>query len=548
MHWIEKIVEDLENYLVTIKNKSKDDTVIINGGLSVSGLQHIGRLRGEVIISEVVRKLLEKKGYKVKQYLVLYTQDAWKGKESQINSFENPNEGKKYVGWPLIKVRDPKSCHANWVEHYWQDFGGYLDKFTDGKIEVITTSELYKTSLRELVEEAINKKEKLRIVINKYRGRNPYSEEWIPFEPVCQNCGRIDKAKATYYNPESKEVEYLCENCGYKGKTSITDGKLNWRIEWASIWKALNIDFEPFGKDHATPGGSRDSCVDLSINVFENKPPMGLAYEWVSLRIQGKEFDMGSSDFLGITPKDWFHIAHPEILRFLYLRENPRRKVVIDLLLIPNYYEEFYKAENLYYEAINKKGGLDKLPDNEYELAKTYELSLLNPPPKEKPLQPSYFTLALAVQLVPRENLTENVIKRLKSSKIVTKELSQTDYKRIEETAWRARNWIDRYAPESLKFSIVSELHEEIKNKLSFKDYLISLGEELLRLGDEWSEATIKESMIKVTTRLSDEEKKAFYREFYSIIIGKDHGPRAAPLIEILGPEFVKKRFIEDLS
>jgi hypothetical protein len=36
------------------------------------------------------------------------------------------------VGWPLIRVPDPKGCHSNWVEHYWEDFGGYLDKFTDG--------------------------------------------------------------------------------------------------------------------------------------------------------------------------------------------------------------------------------------------------------------------------------------------------------------------------------------------------------------------------------------------------------------------------------
>lgn len=547
MHWIDKVVEELENYLSSVKNKSVEDEVIINGGLSVSGLQHIGRLRGEVIISETVRRLLEKKGYRVKQYLVLYTQDAWKGKESQISSFGNRDEGRKYVGWPLIKVPDPYKCHANWVEHYWEDFGGYLDKFTDGKIDVLMTTELYKTDLKGVVKEAIDKREKLRLVVNKYRGRNPYPEGWIPLEPVCENCGRIDKTKAVKYYPESEEVEYVCESCGFRGKTRIYNGKLNWRIEWASIWKALDIDFEPFGKDHATPGGSRDSCVDLSINVFDAKPPMGLPYEWVALRKDGKEFDMGSSDFLGITPKDWYQIAHPEILRFLYLRENPKKKVVIDLSLIPTYYEEFYRAEDLYYKGVNELGGLDKLPENEYEVARTYELSLLAPPPAERPLQPSYFTLALAVQLVPEKGLTENIVKRLKSAKIINKELSHYDYKRIEEMGWRAKNWVEKYAPPHIRFTILKDVSPELKERLRFRGLLMKLGEELLGLGEGWGEGAIKEAMIKVTQNLSESEKKAFYKEFYTIIVGKEYGPRAAPLIEILGPEFVKRRLLEDL-
>jgi lysyl-tRNA synthetase class 1 len=548
MHWIEKVVEELENYIATTKNKTKQDTIIINGGLSVSGLQHIGRLRGEIIVSETVRKLLERKGYRVKQYLVLYTQDAWKGKESQVMSFGDEREGRKYAGWPLIRVPDPKKCHANWVEHYWEDFGGYLDKFTDGKIEVVTTTELYKTKLKDIVKEAINKKEKLRLTINKYRGRNPYPEEWIPFEPICDKCGRIDKAKAIKYYSETEEVEYTCENCGRRGKTSIANGKLNWRVEWASIWKALNIDFEPFGKDHATPGGSRDSCVDLSINVFETKPPMGLAYEWVSLRVNGKEFDMGSSDFLGITPKDWYQVAHPEVLRYLYLKEHPRRKVVIDMTLIPNYYEEFYRAESLYYDAMKTHGNLESLPENEYEIAKTYELSMLEPIPSEKPLQPSYLTIALAVQLVPPDNLAENVVKRLKSSRIIPQQLRPFDKKRITDIAWRTKNWVEKYASPQIRFTLLQQLSEELKAKLMYRDLLLRLGEELLKLGENWSEESIKDVMIKVTQGLKDDEKKAFYKEFYMIIIGKEFGPRAAPLIEILGQDFVKKRFIEDLS
>jgi len=541
-------VEELEKYLATARGKTRGDVVVINGGLSVSGLQHIGRLRGEVVTSEAVRKLLLKRGYAVKQFLVLYTQDAWKGKEPQLAAFKGKKEeAKAYTGWPLAKVPDPEGCHRNWVEHYWEDFGGYLDKFTDGDIEVVTTTELYKGPLKELVKEAIAKRESLRLVVNKYRGRNPYPEGWIPIEPVCEKCGRIDTTKALKYIPESEEVEYVCENCGHRGKTSITNGKLNWRIEWASIWKALGIDFEPYGKDHATPGGSRDSCVDISVNVLNNAPPLGLAYEWVSIRVGGAEYDMGSSDFIGMTPKEWYQIAHPEVLRFLYVREVPQRKVVIDPVQVPSYYDQFFRAESAYYRGISL-GGIDKLSESEYQVAKAYELSLLEPPPESMPVQPPYLTIALAVQLVPKENLAENVIKRLRGSRILPENLGERDYRRLREMAWRARNWVERYAPDSVKFEVLAEVPESLKKSLKYRDYLVKMGEELEKLADNWSEDSIKQAMMRATSELSDEEKREFYREFYLVTLGRERGPRAAPLLEVLGPEFALKRYVKELS
>jgi lysyl-tRNA synthetase class 1 len=122
VHWIIELADKLEKRV-----KGKKGPVIFNGGLSVSGLQHIGRLRGEVLIGEGVRKVLEKRGYKTRQYIVLYTQDAWKGTEEQLKAFGDVKKGRMHIGKPLIRVPDPFGCHSNWVEHYWEDFGGVLD-------------------------------------------------------------------------------------------------------------------------------------------------------------------------------------------------------------------------------------------------------------------------------------------------------------------------------------------------------------------------------------------------------------------------------------
>ena len=112
--------------------------LVVNAGLSVSGLQHVGRLRGEITLSHLLTRSLQQEGRTILQSLVLYTQDEWKGKEGQVGQFRN-EDGRQYTGRRLIDVPDPFGCHRNWVEHYWQDFGGVLDRFAPG-IRIVTTT------------------------------------------------------------------------------------------------------------------------------------------------------------------------------------------------------------------------------------------------------------------------------------------------------------------------------------------------------------------------------------------------------------------------
>jgi len=208
VHWIDALADWLE---ARLKRRGKK-TYVFNGGLSVSGLQHVGRLRGEVIIPETLRRILSKRGLSIVQYLTLYTQDAWKGKESQLKAFPNPEEARKYTGWPLIRVPDPQGELASWVDRFWLDFGPYISEFTDGKIEIVTTTELYKGKLREFVKLTLEKRDEIRDIVNKYRGRKPYPKGWIPFEPICARCGRIDTTEAIEVDLNEERVRYKCRN------------------------------------------------------------------------------------------------------------------------------------------------------------------------------------------------------------------------------------------------------------------------------------------------------------------------------------------------
>src|SRR3989454_732264 len=241
-HWYDDLLVEAKAYV----GEKRD--LVINAGLSVSGLQHVGRLRGEVMLSQLLTRSFRDHRRNALQSLVLYTQDEWKAKETQVAQFTK-EDGRKYAGRRLIDVPDPAGCHANWVEHFWQDFGGVLNRFAPG-IRIVTTTDTYRNpEMQALVRDLASRAEEVRATVNKYRTRHPYPPGWIPFEAFCESCGTIG---ATTTSIDGTLASYRCERCGHIGKSSIEKGKLNWRLEWPALWKVYRVDIEPFGKDHAT--------------------------------------------------------------------------------------------------------------------------------------------------------------------------------------------------------------------------------------------------------------------------------------------------------
>ncbi|MEZ0345990.1 MAG: lysine--tRNA ligase [Infirmifilum sp.] len=534
MHWIENVAKEL------LAESREKEVVTGNGGLSVSGLQHVGRLRGEITIVDTVLRILRENDKDTRHLLTLYTVDAWKGKEGQLRQFNKPEEARMYIGWPLYKVPDPYGCHESWVDHYWEDFGSYLDRFAE-KVEVVTTKELYEKNekMKKFVLLSVTTlREKVINTLNEYRGEKKLSSDSIPFQPICEKCGRIDTTEAVEVDPQNYRVRYRCKHCGHEGWQSLTAGKLNWRVEWVGVWYSLDVMFEPFGKDHATPGGSRDSCNRLAQNVYGFKPPMGLAYEWVGYRSRGKDLgDMGSSDFIGFSPRSWVEVAEPEVLRFIYLASPPMRRVVLSLEEIPSYYDNFDKAERIFY-------GIE---EGDEDTAKSYRLSLIRPPAPRAPFQLRYINAMILAQVLPGggESIDE-VIQRLRETKQLQRELEAWELERIRTRIILAKRWLQKYAPDYYRISIVEKIPvEELKGVMTTSSARL-LKELALHLKtlEEWSEESIKNAMMSLK---KDQEEKNFFQCLYLAFFGKPNGPRIAPYLAMLNKDFVVKR-LEEVS
>ncbi|MEM4810730.1 MAG: lysine--tRNA ligase [Thermofilum sp.] len=530
MHWVEEVAKSV------LARVSEKGSAVCNGGLSVSGLQHVGRLRGEITIVDTVARLLESWGVEAEHFLTLYTVDAWNGKEAQLKQFPKREEAEQYVGWPLFRVPDPHGCHESWVDHYWEDFGSYLGEFAR-EVRVVTTRDLYTESdrMRQFVLRAVTELRRPVVeVLNKFRGEKKLRPETIPFQPICEKCGRVDTTETLEVDVKSFRARYVCRSCGHEGWQSLAEGKLNWRVEWVGVWYALGVDFEPYGKDHATPGGSRDSCNELASSVFGFNPPTGLAYEWVGYRVGGKDVgDMGSSDFIGFSPREWMEVAEPEVLRFLYLLSPPMRRVVLSLEEVPSYYDLFDKAERVYF-------GVE---EGEEELKASYRYAFTKDPPDALPFRVRYINAMILSQVLPSrgENLSD-VISRLKETKQLTRELSQHELESLRRRIALAKKWLELYAPAHYRIALVAEPpYEKIsevadETVIGLVRRLISNLEEL----GEWNEGSIKEAMMKLKREREAEQR--FFQLLYLSFFGKPSGPRIAPYLAMLNKDYVLER------
>ncbi|MBS7252109.1 MAG: lysine--tRNA ligase, partial [Candidatus Freyarchaeota archaeon] len=257
--------------------------------------------------------------------------------------------------------------------------------------------------------------------------------------------------------------------------------------------------------------------------------------------VDGKDMgDMGSSDFLGVTPAEWLEIAEPEVLRYLYLKNKPMKRVVIDFSRIPELVESYDQAERVYY-------GAERVPQKkeEFEMRRSYELSQLRVPPKILPFQLRYAHAATLVQLLPKENLVENAIEKLRSTGLLGGEASDTDKIRIERRLKEAEAWLNKYAPERFKLKLLDEVPVTLKEQLT-KEERRALRILADRLGEkEFTESELENILYRIAKEEAGLGSRRFFELIYQILIGRKQGPRLASFILLIDRGLLIQRLRE---
>ena len=503
MHWADVVADKL-------LESGKEH--VISSGITPSGPIHLGSMR-EILTADAIVKAVNDKGGNAKLIYVADNADPLR----KVYPFLDEKKYENYVGRPLAEIPAPEG-DGSYDNYFLKPFFESLRNV--GVIpEIVDNYKYYKEGKYiECTKTIIENRDKTREILEKISGRQ-LSKNWFPWTFKDEN-GKLCNGKFINYdwpfvyfeNDKGKEIRNNLE----KG-----EGKLPWRLDWPSKWKILGITFEAFGKDHATKGGSYDTGKRIVKDILGYDVPHHIVYEWINLKGKGA---MHSSTGLAISAKEMLRMAPPEVIRWLIMQPQPNRHVDFDPGLgLLNSVDKYDRMETEYYDKT-----LDENSSRAFELSQIKEIS------NTKNQTIPYRHL---VTLVQSKESTKEIEKTLLKTGDI-KKLNETESKNLESRVECIKGWLDKQAPESVKFEI-QEKGPDINFNKDDLNRIKHLQEKIESI--DWNPEAIHDSFYELQ-ETHDTAAKEYFRIMYLIILGKEKGPRLGFFLATIKQEFVIKR------
>lgn len=319
MHWSDKIADKV------IQRSPDKEEYVCAAGISPSGSIHIGNFR-DIATSLFVVKALERRGKKAK---LLFSWDEYdRIRKIPVNVARANSDMEKYIGTSYADAPNPFGTEEKtYAEYFEREFEASIARFGI-KMDYRYQAQMNRSGkYKDYVIEALQKRGEIFDILDSFRTQDAQEGEREAYYPVsiyCPECGR-DTTKITALSEDCTRADYVCK-CGHRGVHDFrTDYncKLAWKIDWPMRWKYEQVDFEPGGKDHASPGGSYETSKVIAEKIFQIQAPLFQGYEFIG--IKGSTGKMSGSTGLNLTPDTLLKIYQPEIILWLYAKSEPNK-------------------------------------------------------------------------------------------------------------------------------------------------------------------------------------------------------------------------------
>jgi lysyl-tRNA synthetase class 1 len=119
--------------------------------------------------------------------------------------------------------------------------------------------------------------------------------------------------------------------------------------------------------------------------------------------------------------------------------------------------------------------------------------------------------------------------------------LNRSDLEELKKRILYCKRWLEKVAPESVKFELLQDVPEDVKCTLSHtqKLFLRELGELLLR--ERLDGKQIHERIYTLSQKMSLKATDAF-KAIYLLLLGKERGPRAGNLLSALDKNLISQK------
>ena len=481
------------------KNIDQKGKIILQTGYGPSGLPHIGTF-GEVARTSMLVNALNNLTDLPKEIITF--SDDMDGLRKVPENIPNKNLLENNLHKPLTIVPDPFKKFNSFGEHNNEMLKNFLDNF-NFKYTFKSSTELYKSGFFN---------ETLKIILKKYKDimdiiiptlGKERQKTYSPFLPICPDTGVV--LEIPILEIDEKNSKIIFNNNGNKLEKSILDGncKLQWKVDWAMRWYALDIDFEMYGKDLI------ESAILSTkiIKILGKTNPSGFAYE---LFLDEKGEKISKSKGNGITIDEWLKYASPESLS-LFMYQNPKRAKKLYREIVP-------KAVDEYLDFIDKG-------KNQTELQ-----MLLNPVwhvhngtiPKENTIM----TFSMLLNLVEASNANSKEL-LWKFVKKYKPNILEKDHPIFDKLIGYAIKYFDDVIKKNKKYK---------KPSSQEKKALEALVVVLERCTDEMQPEEIQTKIYTVGKENGYKENlRDWFRLIYEVVFGDENGPRMGFFISFFG-------------
>lgn len=505
MQWLNKVVDEL------IK-RHPDGEIVVSSGVSPSGAYHVGTLR-EVMTAEVIMRELQRRGRQSRHIHVSDDLDVFRKVPAGL-----PDSYAQYLGMPLCDVPAPDGSDQSYADYYVSELprvakGLHLD------MEVMRAHQKYREGFFVgMIEESLGKLEAIKKILVEVSGRE-LDEQWSPVQVL--EDGYLKNRQFVSIDTATKTLDYVDKD-GKTQSISYADGKvkLSWRIDWPARWVLLNVQAEPFGRDHATKGGSYETGAVIVKEAFDHEPPYPIPYHFINRTGETKKMSKSGGDT--ITASQLLEMLPPEIVWYFMLKLAPEKQLFFDagptlMRLVDEFSELVAKA--------------DKTAADEQLLALCMQ-GIDQPTVSNIPF--SHLVASYQASLRDDDKTLE-VIRRTEHA-----ETADADAEIIKRELRFIDNWLDKYAPDDVKFSLAEQVNAsqfDSKQKQFMTELADKIAQAPVDADGEWFHKAIYD--FKDTTGLGGRE---LFMTLYLAIIGKTSGPRAGWFLSILPRDWLVAR------
>lgn len=506
-YWLHAILDEIED-------RAQSGRILVSSGITPSGPYHVGHAR-EILTAEAVRRGLEARGREVLHIHNVDDFDALRKRYPYL-----PESFEEEVGRPVYLVPAPDGSAQSYADYYFSDYAAAARKL-EIPMEIWRSHQEYQRGVfADAIVTALTRRDDIAKIFARVSQRE-VPTDWQPIQILDVTTKSLRTAEFLSFDADSYTVEYRAAD-GKVHRADMRSGevKLDWRVDWPARWAILGVDVEGFGKEHATKGGSYETGAAIVREIFDAEPPIAVPFNPINLK--GDNQKMSSSLGNLVTIADALEVIPPDILRYFVFKSLPQKVLAFDPGLGMGQLIDEYAAT----EAAVRSGESSAFRD-------AWEVSVLDQDHATVSTVP--FTHLATVYQTARGD-DERVLELL--TKTGHAQAVREDASVIKRELSYVAAWLERFAPESMKFSVL-DVAPDVELAALQQAFLRKLYDDLQAVA--WDGEALQ-AVIFATAQATGLQPKEAFSTLYQLLIGKSAGPKLGPFVASLERDFVLTR------